>query len=94
MKEGDAIKGLVGWEWHGYPLLDLPGMEVLTHGETKAGRAPGTPHEATIYDGPKGNVVFTPGPSGGRKVCHRPQGHVLPPTRPLSRKVWIRACSA
>lgn len=38
MKEGDAIKGLVGWEWHGYPLLDLPGMEVLTHGETKASR--------------------------------------------------------
>ena len=78
MKEGDAIKGLVGWEWHGYPLLDLPGMEVLAHGETKAGRAPGTPHEATIYDGPKGNVVFNAGTIWWAQGLSSPPGHVLP----------------
>jgi len=63
MKEGETIKGLIGWEWHGYPLRNLPGMEILASGgtgTTKAGK-PRTPHAATIYDGPKNNVVFNAG---------------------------------
>ena len=82
MKEGDTINGLVGWEWHSYPLLDLPGMEVLTHGETKAGNgAPRTPHEATIYDGPKDNVVFNAGTIWWAQGLSSPPGHVLPAHR-------------
>ncbi len=26
MKMGEAIEGLVGWEWHGFPVHDLPGF--------------------------------------------------------------------
>jgi len=31
MEEGDTVKGLVGWEWHGEPAIDLPGMEILAY---------------------------------------------------------------
>lgn len=31
MKKGDAIPGLVGWEWHGDPA-DLPGLQVVAEG--------------------------------------------------------------
>ena len=82
MKEGDAIKGLVGWEWHGSPLLDLPGMEILAKGEAKGGDGkPKTPHGATIYDGPKDNVVFNAGTIWWAQGLSSPPGHVLPAHR-------------
>jgi hypothetical protein len=56
MKEGDAIGGLVGWEWHGDPA-DIPGLEVVAKGEVRSRGATGT-YTATVYPGPKGNVVF------------------------------------
>ena len=31
MKNGDSIKGLVGWEHHGHPA-SIPGLEVLARG--------------------------------------------------------------
>ena len=79
MKEGDAVKGLVGWEWHGSPARDLPGHEILTKGATKGGKDnPKSPHEATIYDGPKGNVVFNAGTIWWAQGLSSPPGHVLP----------------
>jgi hypothetical protein len=56
MKDGDRIPGLVGWEWHGDPA-DIPGLEVVARGEAKLGARGGT-YTATLYPGPKGNVVF------------------------------------
>ena len=56
MKEGDAIPGLVGWEWHGDPAT-IPGLEVVASGPTSNGKTSGT-YVSTIYPGPKGNVVF------------------------------------
>jgi hypothetical protein len=56
MKEGDGIPGLVGWEWHGDPA-DIPGLEVVAQGKVKNRGATGT-YTATLYPGPKGNVVF------------------------------------
>lgn len=79
MKEGDTVPGLIGWEWHGSPAKDLPGMEFVAHGETEngAGKAQ-TPHIATIYDGPKGNVVFNAGTIWWAQGLSSPPGHVLP----------------
>tara|TARA_B100000809_G_scaffold228409_1_gene241392 strand:- start:21 stop:185 length:165 start_codon:yes stop_codon:yes gene_type:complete len=38
--------------------MDLPGMQVVAEGETLInGENPGH-YTATIYDGPKGNIVF------------------------------------
>lgn len=32
MKSGDAISGLIGWEYHNDPPADLPGLEVVATG--------------------------------------------------------------
>ena len=79
MREGDTVPGLIGWEWHGSPAKDLPGMEFVAHGETEngAGKAQ-TPHIATIYDGPKGNIVFNAGTIWWAQGLSSPPGHVLP----------------
>ena len=59
MKKGDAIPGLVGWEWHGGPA-DIPGLEIVSTGATQSapGKLNGGIYTATIYPGPKGNFVF------------------------------------
>jgi hypothetical protein len=56
MKNGDRVRGLVGWEWHGDPA-DIPGLRVVARGEVKSRGARGT-YTATIYPGPKDNFVF------------------------------------
>jgi hypothetical protein len=79
MKEGDKVKGLIGWEYHGSPIKDLPGMEVVAHSEVKAGKGkPRSPHVATFYNGPKGNVVFDAGSIWWAQGLSSPPGHVLP----------------
>jgi hypothetical protein len=79
MKEGDTVQGLVGWEWHSDPAVDKPGMEFLTNGETSGGGGNSkSPHIATIYDGPKGNVVFNAGTIWWAQGLSSPPGHVLP----------------
>ncbi|MBM3836176.1 MAG: hypothetical protein FJ403_23540 [Verrucomicrobia bacterium] len=58
MKNGDSVRGLVGWEHHGLPA-DIPGLEVLARGPVfSGGRPQGVEYTATIYPGPKGNHVF------------------------------------
>ena len=54
-------------------------MEFVAHGETAngAGKAQ-APHIATIYDGPKGNVVFNAGTIWWAQGLSSPPGHVLP----------------
>ena len=79
MKEGDAIKGLVGWEWHGSPPYDQPGMEILAKGTTKNNQGKvKPPHVATIYDGPRNNFVFNAGTIWWAQGLSSPPGHVLP----------------
>lgn len=59
MRSGEGIPGLVGWEWHGDPA-PIPGLEIVATAPTQD--APGKPNggqfTATVYPGPKGNVVF------------------------------------
>ena len=56
MKNGDGVPGLVGWEWHGDPA-DVAGLEVLARGDLTSRNTKGT-YTATIYPGPKENLVF------------------------------------
>src|SRR5262249_52828308 len=58
MKDGDAIPGLVGWEWQGNPAKEIPGLEVVARSKVAwSGRE--AEYAATIYPGPKGNHVFS-----------------------------------
>ncbi len=79
LKEGDAIKDLIGWEYHGFPDMDLPGMEIMAYSPltNKKGK-PKPPHVATIYNGPKGNVVFNAGTIWYAQFLSSPPGHILP----------------
>jgi hypothetical protein len=56
MKNGDGVKGLVGWEWHGDPAA-IPGLEIIAKGRITSRGMPGT-YTATLYPGPKDNLVF------------------------------------
>ena len=78
MNKGDAIPGLVGWEWHGDPAA-IPGLEVLATGMTTDGHG----HEhgvytATIYAGPKQNFVFNASSCWWADGLSEPPGYVRP----------------
>jgi hypothetical protein len=78
MKQGDAIPGLVGWEWHGDPA-SLPGLEVVSTGRTTDGK--GGYHgdyASTIYPGPKGNIVFNASTCWWGDGLSAPPGYVRP----------------
>jgi len=76
MKNGDRIPGLVGWEWEGTPA-DIPGLRVLATGPTDNGSAKGT-YTATIYPGPRGNVVFNASTIWWGDGLAAPPGYVRP----------------
>lgn len=58
MKKGDSIRGMIGWEYHGDPPEDLPGLELLATGTAwQNGEVP-QQWTATLHSGPKGNFVF------------------------------------
>jgi hypothetical protein len=79
MKKGDGIAGLVGWEWHGDPA-PIPGLEVVATGPTQS--APGKPnggtYTATMYPGPKGNIVFNASTCWWGDGLAAPPGYVRP----------------
>lgn len=79
MKKGDAIPGLVGWEWHGDPAK-IPGLEIVASAPTFS--APGKPNggtfTATIYPGPKNNFVFNTSTIWWGDGLSAPPGYVRP----------------
>lgn len=79
MKKGDAIPGLIGWEWHGDPA-PIPGLEIVASGPTQS--APGKPnggtYTATVYPGPKGNFVFNASTIWWADGLAEPPGYVRP----------------
>lgn len=79
MREGDGIPGLVGWEWHGDPA-PIPGLEVVATGPTQS--APGQPnggtYTATLYPGPRGNLVFNASTIWWGDGLSAPPGYVRP----------------
>ncbi|HZP81059.1 MAG TPA: N,N-dimethylformamidase beta subunit family domain-containing protein [Chthonomonadaceae bacterium] len=77
MKNGDAIPGLVGWEWMGNPA-DIPGLRVVAQGTTNNGSEQGT-YTATIYPGPKhGNWVFNAATIWWADGLSAPPGYIHP----------------
>ena len=52
MKQGERIPGLVGWEYHGEPPTDIPGLENLGEGTALGGGTQPQHWTATIYPGP------------------------------------------
>ncbi len=79
MKKGDRIPGLVGWEFHGEPA-DIPGLEVVAAGPTWTGGEAESHYTATIYSGPKGNLVFNASTIFWSQGLSSPPGHLLPYT--------------
>lgn len=79
MKNGDSIKGLVGWEHHGPPLPAIEGLEVLARGPVSSrGRPQNTEYTATIYPGPKGNLVFNAATIWWSDGLIEPPGYLRP----------------
>jgi hypothetical protein len=83
MKKGDAIPDLVGWEYHGRPVGSHKSLVVVATSPIR-GRPQLPPHTATVYDGPKGNVVFNAGTCWWNMVLSSPPGFVNPPKRDFS----------
>lgn len=77
MKKGDHIPGLVGWEFHGEPA-DIPGLEVVGEGKTINGGDKEAHWTATIYPGPKGNLVFNASTIFWSQGLSSPPGHMPP----------------
>ncbi len=79
MKKGDRIPGMIGWEYHGDPA-PIPGLEVVAGGPTQS--APGKPNDghytATVYPGPKGNIVFNAATCWWADGLSTPPGYVRP----------------
>lgn len=78
LKKGDRIPGLVGWEYHGDPPADLPGLEVLAEGTAWVGGNRPQHWTATIYPGPKNNFVFNASTIFWSQGMSAPPGHMLP----------------
>ncbi|REJ66133.1 MAG: hypothetical protein DWQ31_15715 [Planctomycetota bacterium] len=59
MQEGDVIEELIGWEYQGEPLKNDPSLEIVARGQLTdiEENEPGE-FVATVYEGPKGNIVF------------------------------------
>ena len=77
MKTGDKIPGLVGWESHGDPA-DIPGLEVVAAGNKWGGGTILGQWAATIFEGPKGNIVFNASTIFWTQGLSAPPGHILP----------------
>jgi hypothetical protein len=78
MKKGEVIPGLIGWEYHGKPATEIPGLEVVGEGTAWVGGARPQQWAATVYAGPKGNVVFNAATIFWAQGLSTPPGHVLP----------------
>jgi hypothetical protein len=77
MKKGESIPGLIGWEYHGDPA-DIPGLSVVGSGTAWVGGQTPQLWTATVYEGPKGNVVFNASSIFWVQGLSDPPGHTLP----------------
>ncbi|HVJ67682.1 MAG TPA: N,N-dimethylformamidase beta subunit family domain-containing protein [Caulifigura sp.] len=77
MHKGDAIPGIVGWEFHGNPA-DIPGLEIVARGTALTGGVRPQHWTSTIHPGPKGNFVFNAATIFWSQALSSPPGHMLP----------------
>jgi hypothetical protein len=87
MKAGDRVPGLVGWEYHGPPLKDDPSLVVLASGKVRnrRGEEQSPDYAATVYEGPRGNVVFNAASCWWSMLLAAPPGFVNPPEEDFAR---------
>lgn len=78
MKNGEAIPGLVGWEFHGEPDLERQGLDVVAEGKVWAGGTRLGHWTSTIFPGPKDNFVFNASTIYWAQGLASPPGHILP----------------
>ncbi|MDP3000123.1 MAG: hypothetical protein Q8N47_21750, partial [Bryobacterales bacterium] len=79
LKKGDAVRGVIGWEYHGPPLAQIAGLEVLAASSLTPRDARGGPakeHAAVVYRCPKGNWVFNAGTIWWPEHLSSPPGHI------------------
>lgn len=76
MQRGDAVPGLVGWEYHGDPA-EIEGLEVVSEGPTTHPRGAGR-YTATVYEGPSGTTVFNAATIWWADGLAEPPGYVRP----------------
>ncbi len=77
MRAGESIPGLIGWEYHGDPA-DIPGLQVVGGGTAWVGGEQPQQWAATVYEGPKGTVVFNASSLFWVQGLSDPPGHTLP----------------
>ena len=78
MKNGDSIKGLVGWEHHGLPL-PRPGLEILARGPVFSGQKPqNVEYTSTLYPAARGNLVFNAATIWWSDGLSAPPGYLRP----------------
>jgi hypothetical protein len=84
---GDSIPSLVGWEYHGPPLREDPSLIVLASGKvySRRGEEQSPQYAATVYDGPKGNIVFNAATCWWSMLLAAPPGFVNPPEEDFAR---------
>lgn len=78
MVKGESIPGLIGWEYHGQPATEIPGLEVVAEGTAWVSGVRPQQWAATLYPGPKGNIVFNASTIWWAQAMSTPPGHVLP----------------
>ncbi len=77
MENGDAVPGLIGWEYHGQPA-EIPGLQIVAAGTAWQGGVNPQQWTATIYPGPAGNFVFNASTIFWAQALSNPPGHTLP----------------
>jgi hypothetical protein len=78
MTKGDRIPGLIGWEYHGDPPSDIPGLEIVAEGTALQGGVNPQHWTATLYPGPRNNFVFNAATIFWSQGLSSPPGHMLP----------------
>ena len=71
-----TVPGLVGWEWMGAPAK-IPGLEVVARGRVAYARVE-REYTATLYPGPKDNVVFNAATIWWADGLSAPPGYTTP----------------
>ena len=84
MKVGERIPKLIGWEYHGLPLIEDPAPTVLARSAIE-GKPNAPEHAAVIYPGPKGNFVFNAGTCWWNMLLSKPPAVPNPNNRDFSK---------
>lgn len=76
MKKGEAVPGLIGWEYHGDPPKDIPGLEIVAGGTAWQNGVNPQQWCAVYFPGPKGNFIFNASTIWWAQGMSKPPGHM------------------